>query len=76
MFTPGASQENLWESLQAFTAPSGFFLWVFQPCVSILEMHAGGADGCIDLKILVGVKAGILSTMKGQQQVDSQTNSL
>lgn len=62
--------------MQACTAPSGFFLWVFQPCVSILEMHAGGADGCIDLKILVGVKGGTLSAVKGQQQVDSQTNSL
>lgn len=39
-------------------------------------MHAGGADGCMDLKILMGVKGGILSAVKRQQQVDSQTNSL
>lgn len=39
-------------------------------------MHADGADGSIDLKILVGVKGAILIAVKGQQQVDSRTNSL
>lgn len=36
-------------------------------------MHTDGADGCIDLKIFVGVK---LIIEKGQKQVRSLTNSL
>lgn len=39
-------------------------------------MQAGGADGCIDLKMLVGVKGVILIIVKGQQQVASLTKSV
>lgn len=66
-----AGKDNHWILVRKFSEPT--FFWGLQSCVYSVEVHTDGADGCIDLKIFVGVK---LIDAKGQQQVHSPTNGL